>query len=391
MRSLKLILSIAGLLCASTAYAGVPAWTVSESSGQVSIIAPGISKVAQRGGAVAVGEVVATGTNGRAVLVRGEEYLIVSPNSRIRVADPARSGGITQIMGIFGTTLFKIKKMASPHFGVQTPYLAAVVKGTTFSVTVTEQGASVQVVEGRVEVSTRDGGASYMVLPGDIASVNAGTLAQLNVAGHENKAIISEGPKADAPAAMPELEEPVMTETAASAAAETPMMTVIGAAVSEGPVSLESMTGGMVKGDTAMAAMTATMVSEPGAAPKPSELGAGTAETAVEALPPTPVQVAIAEGKIDPDPPETVALPPVPADTVQPPEVIASAGSSTKPTNVVPVMPALTPPKTVVVVTNTPPPAPTVSPNLLTAPPTPPESLAVVIDGMSSGIGINAD
>jgi hypothetical protein len=312
MRNLRLFVGLIGLLSSCSAFAAVPGWTISESSGQVSIIAPGVSKVAQRGGAVSVGEVVTTGANGRAVLVRGEEYLIVSPNTRIRVADPARSGGMTQIMELFGNTIFRIKKMATPHFGVQTPYLAAVVKGTTFSVTVTERGASVQVVEGRVEVSTRDGGASYMVLPGDIASVNAGALSQLNVAGRENQVIMSEGPKANAPDMLPEPDD-TMTGEMAAEAAETPMMTVIGTAVSEGPVSLEAMSGGMVKGDTAMTAMTATMVSETGAAPKPSENSSAAAEVAETTpplpLPSTPVKVAINDGSGSPTalPPPTAA------------------------------------------------------------------------------------
>src|SRR3546814_1605096 len=62
-----------------------------------------------------------------------------------------------------GNIVFSIKKKLTPHFGVQTPYLAAVVKGTTFSVTVDGTGASVQVVEGAVEVSTLDGGARDLI------------------------------------------------------------------------------------------------------------------------------------------------------------------------------------------------------------------------------------
>jgi ferric-dicitrate binding protein FerR (iron transport regulator) len=39
------------------------------------------------------------------------------------------------------------------------------VKGTTFSVTVSPTGASVQVIEGAVEVATNDGGARQLVEP----------------------------------------------------------------------------------------------------------------------------------------------------------------------------------------------------------------------------------
>src|SRR3546814_7530531 len=77
---------------------------------------------------------VITGPNARAVLVRGEEYAIVAPNTRLEIADPAKSGGLWQIVESAGNIVFSIKKKLTQHFGVQTPYLAAVVKGTTFSV-----------------------------------------------------------------------------------------------------------------------------------------------------------------------------------------------------------------------------------------------------------------
>jgi FecR protein len=315
MRSLKLSLCLAGLLSSGAAFAEVPGWKISESSGQVAIVSPGVSKIAHRGGAVAVGEIVATGTNGRAVLVRGEEYLIVSPNTRIRVADPAQTGGMTQIIEIFGNTIFKIKKMATPHFAVQTPYLAAVVKGTTFSVTVTDKGATVQVVEGRVEVSTRDGGASYMVLPGDIGSVTAGAPMRLNLEGRESRAIISTGPRPEAVPVAPEPEEP-KADKAASAPLGVSSETVISAAVGEGPVKLETLSGGLMTGDTAMVAMMATEMSEPVPASPSAEVPAVPAETVVQALPPTPVA-------LDPVPVEVVALPPTPVSVAPVETVIA--------------------------------------------------------------------
>ncbi len=315
MRNLKLSLCLAGLLSSGAAFAEVPGWRISESSGQVAIVSPGVSKVALRGGAVSIGEIVATGATGRAVLVRGEEYLIVSPNTRIRVADPAQTGGMTQIIEIFGTTLFKIKKMATPHFAVQTPYLAAVVKGTTFSVTVSETGATVQVVEGRVEVSTRDGGASYMVLPGDIGSVAAATPMQLRLDGRESRAIMSNGPSATATPIVPEPEES-KPASAGPMPAEAAPATIISAAVSEGPVNLEMLSGGLMKGDTAMVAMATTMMSDPTAAPASTQIPSVPAETVVESVPPTPVA-------LDPLPAEVVAMPPTPVSIAPVDTVVA--------------------------------------------------------------------
>ncbi len=316
MRIAKLSFCLAGLLTSSAAFADAPGWKISESSGQVTIVSTGLSKAASRGGVVSIGQIVATGANGRAVLVRGEEYMIVSPNTRIRVADPAKSGGLTQIIEIFGNTVFKIKKMTTPHFAVQTPYLAAVVKGTTFSVTVSATGASVQVVEGRVEVLTRDGGASYLVLPGDIGSVAASAPMQLNVEGRESKSIVSKGPSADAPVVIPEPEEPKAVATpeapAPVAAAETSAApaptaasidtppapapvaavaladTFISAPISEGQVKLETLSGGLIKGDTAIIAVAAIKISEPTAAPTSIALPPVVAETVENTTPPTP-------------------------------------------------------------------------------------------------------
>ncbi len=243
MSKLKLTLAMPGLLFATSALADVPNWTMSEASGHVTVASSGMVRAASRGATLSAGDVIATGAKGRAVLVRGQEYLVVAPNSRIRVADPVKSGGMTQIIEQIGNVVFKIKKMATPHFAVETPFLAAVVKGTTFSVTVTEAGASVQVVEGRVEVETRDGGARYLVLPGDIGSVSAKALGRLNVQGRETRTIISpaEGGRAMEPTAQ-------ILQADPSPVVELPADPVIAVAISEPPVRLVSATDGMVSG-----------------------------------------------------------------------------------------------------------------------------------------------
>src|SRR3546814_8465566 len=176
---------------AGPAFASPVQWTISEASSGVTVSHQGSSKAAVRGEKVQTGDKVITGPNARAVLVRGEEYAIVAPNTRLEIADPAKSGGLWQIVESSGNIVFSIKKKLTPHFGVQTPYLAAVVKGTTFSVTVDGTGASVQVVEGAVEVSTLDGGARDLILPGAIATVGATDHSVLQVQGETTKSIKS--------------------------------------------------------------------------------------------------------------------------------------------------------------------------------------------------------
>ncbi len=317
-------LFVVALLASSAAYAGAPGWSVSESSGQVTIASTGLVKAALRGGSLATGDIVSTGRTGRAVLVRGEEYLIVAPNSRLRVADPVKSGGMTQIIEQFGNVIFKIKKMTMPHFAVETPFLAAVVKGTTFSVTVTDKGASVQVIEGRVEVATRDGGASYMVLPGDIGSVSATAPGRLDVQGHEPKSIDSPTPAAAAAAVTASVAE------SPGPAGDVQLSGTIEAPVGEGAVNLASMTDGMVKGDSSMMAMVA-MMSESSREPEP--VAATTGSVAIAVNDPTPL-TADAETVPVPLPPvaETVgALPPTPVAGGETVDVVAAPGS--KPVN----------------------------------------------------------
>ncbi len=226
------------LLWSTSALAG-GGWTISESTGQVSVTRAGISKVALKGGALAFGDIIATGAKSRAILVRGEEYLVVSPGSRLKIAAPERDGLVTQIIEEAGTVLFKIKKKMTPHFGVQTPYLAAVVKGTTFSVTVTDKGASVQVTEGAVEVGTLDGGVSDLVKPGIIAYVSASDKYRMTVEGDTVKTLDSpnRGSKS----------EPAKADTVAVLEAD-PASPVFETAIAEDPKPISEITDGLITG-----------------------------------------------------------------------------------------------------------------------------------------------
>jgi hypothetical protein len=356
IRGIKRAFLIASLLTSGAAFAGTPGWSVSESSGSVTVLKSGMSQAAMRGGKLIMGDVVSTGANGRAVLVRGEEYLVVSPNSRIRIADPAASGGMTQIIQNFGNTIFKIQKKTTPHFGVQTPYLAAVVKGTTFSVTVTETGASVQVTEGRVEVATLDGAASYMVLPGDIGSVASDAPFRLKVQGHESKTIDSpnRGQAAAAAAAIAaadSAQDETQVASKDSGDKTKSFDSVIAAPVSEGPVRLDSMSGGMIGGDSSLVAVAATTTPvikpEPTPAP-PIEVAVALPVTNITQLPPVDL------GLVTPDP-IIVTPPPVDVVTPLPPTPVAGAPVVVTQPPVAVVTPAPAPVVTPIVVVAQPP------------------------------------
>jgi len=63
-----------------------------------------------------------------------------------------------------------VEKRNVKHFEVETPYLAAVVKGTQFSVTVSATGTRVDVRRGQVEVSDFKSGQIAQVMPGQIVT-----------------------------------------------------------------------------------------------------------------------------------------------------------------------------------------------------------------------------
>ncbi|MEP3226833.1 MAG: FecR domain-containing protein [Parasphingorhabdus sp.] len=183
--------AIIALLSSSAAYAGAPGWQVSEIRGNVTVARNGIIKIAQRQGKLLPGDVIKTGPKGRAILLRGGEYLVVSPSSHIEIAQPEKAGKITQIIEYLGNVLFRIDKKETPHFGVKTPYMAAVVKGTTFSVSVSGDGTAVQVTEGAVEVASLDGGATELVTPGVIGMINASDPFSLVILDGEKRVIES--------------------------------------------------------------------------------------------------------------------------------------------------------------------------------------------------------
>jgi hypothetical protein len=296
------------------------------------------SRVAIKGGKVAEGDIIATGKTGRAVIVRGEEYVIVAPGSRLRIVDTAEENTLTQFFQSVGNSIFKIKKKTTPHFGVQTPFLAAVVKGTTFSVTVTDSGAAVQVTEGRVQVSTLDGAASHLVVPGEIGLVSQAMPYRLTVQGAETTVIDSPNrtstkPKSDAEA----------SEASAASVEEAPRFEgSVTAEVGEGAVELGSVTGGLVSGNS-------TLVSTVSSTAKLAMIETPTGQSVanVDATPPTQV-VATVES---PEGPAITPLPPVdaapgltelpPAPVVEPTEVVSALPPTPviEPTEVVTALP----------------------------------------------------
>ena len=168
----RCILSMALALSASSAFAGDGgSWSVSKSSGEVWVTTSGAQPASlTQEEVLKPGDMIRTGRNGRVLLVRGEETMLISPNSVIGLPTDAKDGMSTTILQQAGSVLLEVEKRNVKHFEVETPYLAAVVKGTQFSVTVNAGSTSVAVSRGQVEVSDFKSGQIAQVLPGQTAT-----------------------------------------------------------------------------------------------------------------------------------------------------------------------------------------------------------------------------
>src|SRR5689334_1597459 len=146
-------------------------WSVSKSSGEVWVTTTGAAQVSlKQEESLKPGDTIRTGRNGRVLLVRGEETILIAPNSVIGVPAEKKDGMSTTILQQAGSILLEVEKKNVKHFEVETPYLAAVVKGTQFSVTVDGASTRVDVRRGQVEVSDFKSGQIALVLPAQAAT-----------------------------------------------------------------------------------------------------------------------------------------------------------------------------------------------------------------------------
>jgi hypothetical protein len=139
------------------------------------------------------GDTIRTGRNGRVLLVRGAETILVSPNSAIGLPTENKDGLSTTIVQQAGSILLEVEKRNVKHFEVETPYLAAVVKGTQFRVSVNAASTSIEVIRGQVEVADFRSGQVAQVMPGQFATASAHGKPGLSLSGSGTLSPIEQG------------------------------------------------------------------------------------------------------------------------------------------------------------------------------------------------------
>lgn len=178
-------LFIFGLAATGGARAADPnLWTVTGVSGKARVLTGGTAWTALgKGMVLQPGNRVETGRDGRISLTRPGDSLAVSPNSRFEIPAAGKTGTVAHLKQALGTLLFKITTRPENPFNVQTPYLTAVIKGTTFTVSVDQASAALHVAEGAVEVTSSLSGQTVMVNPGQTAISRRGA-ANLRLTGN---------------------------------------------------------------------------------------------------------------------------------------------------------------------------------------------------------------
>ena len=155
-------------------------WIVSQRSGDARVVHRGIQPASLTvSSALAPGDVVITGASGRATLARGSDYIVIAPRSELRLPASVQASGFTRVVQQLGTMLYKVKHTGVPHFAVDTPMLAAVVKGTTFTVIVDRDRSAVQVIQGVVQVTAAEGGMQRLVEGGATVFIDRNNPTQL--------------------------------------------------------------------------------------------------------------------------------------------------------------------------------------------------------------------
>lgn len=149
-------------------------WTVSKISGKALVTESSeiTSRPLLRGEVLNTGDRIETGEDGNVVVKRGKQSILVAANSSFEIV-ATESSLLTRIYQSFGTLMFQVDKRPEKHFQVNTPYLHAVVKGTTFTVNVDEGGATVHVTDGLVEVSEPVANHRILVARGHTVSIGS--------------------------------------------------------------------------------------------------------------------------------------------------------------------------------------------------------------------------
>ncbi|TYC66236.1 FecR domain-containing protein [Stappia sp. BW2] len=189
-------------------------WVVKRVSGIVYFVAPGVEAFrVKRGMVFKKGYTIGTRAGARALIARGAETIAVGPNTTFAMSNFRSNGVKTTLLQRKGTIEVDVQKRQRPHFTVETPFFAAVVKGTRFEVRVQAKQARVSVDRGVVAVEDFASGDRVDLTAGQTAASAPSSRVGLSVGGR-TKPSVKPGAKR-----APAFETPAVKNVPSNAAA----------------------------------------------------------------------------------------------------------------------------------------------------------------------------
>jgi hypothetical protein len=159
-------------------------WVVKRVSGIAYFVAPEVQAYRVKKGMVfRKGYTLGTRAGSRVLIARGPETIAVAPNTTFALSSYRSNGASTTLLQRKGTLEVDVQKRSRPHFSVETPFFAAVVKGTRFTVSVRGQRGEVSVQRGVVGVSDFASGDTVDLGAGQSASSAPSRQVGLTVGG----------------------------------------------------------------------------------------------------------------------------------------------------------------------------------------------------------------
>lgn len=165
--------ALAALVLAASSFAALADdWVAVRLRGAVLQLVDGEWQQLKRGDVVSDSRVIRTLRMGNVEFQRGEEHVALGPDTQIQIFDKMRAKPFTTVKQHFGTVTIEAEVRDVQHFAVENRYLAAVVKGTKFTVTAGDDGASVDVRRGAVFVEDSATKNNVTVTAGQSAAVD---------------------------------------------------------------------------------------------------------------------------------------------------------------------------------------------------------------------------
>lgn len=191
MHFIKVIILAAMLASTSTAVLAQH-WIAERLRGSVLQLESSSWVALEHGDVVPDGRKIRTLGDGRVELVRGQERIALAGNTEIAIRDAAGQK-MTSVIQTLGSVTIEAERRNVQHFSVQTPVLAAVVKGTQFTVTYSNGQARVDVDRGVVQVQDSANSMVVDVIPGQSAAAGRGEPLDVSGPGADRVIYLIEG------------------------------------------------------------------------------------------------------------------------------------------------------------------------------------------------------